>query len=199
MSKKPKDAKTDAADNKTADGQQDTGQRRNFLKIAVGSGLGVCAVGAPLCAAARLVTAPIFAESAAGKFYSITDINLLSEKPQKFFITDDKEDAWMKLPNQKIGSLFLRKTGEMVQAFHSLCPHAGCMIQDGVKKNPKTGTEELLFYCPCHAAHFDLDGNRLDGVSPRNMDSLETKIENGKVLVKFQNFTFGTATVHDRQ
>ncbi|MDR3183420.1 MAG: Rieske (2Fe-2S) protein [Planctomycetaceae bacterium] len=173
--------------------KQDTGKRRDFLKIAVGSGIGVCAVGAPICAAARLVTAPVFAESAAGKFYTVAALDTLSETPQKFFITDDKEDAWMKMPNQKIGSLFLRKSGDEVQAFHSLCPHAGCMIQSGVKKNPKTGSEEPLFYCPCHAAHFGLDGKRLDGVSPRDMDTLETKVENGKVLVKFQNFAFGTA------
>ncbi|MDR3234044.1 MAG: Rieske (2Fe-2S) protein [Planctomycetaceae bacterium] len=197
MSKKNNETKPEksggSADETSKLQKQDAEQRRGFLKTAVGCGIGMCAVGAPVCAAVRLVTAPVFAESAAGKFYTVAALDTLSDKPQKFFITDDKEDAWMKMPNQKIGSLFLRRSGDEVQAFHSLCPHAGCMIQCGVKKRPQTDSEELLFYCPCHAAHFGLDGKRLDGVSPRDMDTLETKVENGKVSVKFQNFTFGTA------
>ena len=167
--------------------------RRDFLKVSVAAGVGACAVGAPICAAVQVITAPVFTESASGKFYPLTTLNSLTERPQKFAIVDDKKDAWSTLPQQKIGTLFLRKTGDTVQAFHSLCPHAGCMIQFGTKKNPKTGVDEELFSCPCHSAHFDLDGNRLDGVAPRNMDSLEVKIDEGRVEVKFENFTFGIA------
>ena len=168
--------------------------RRDFLKVSVAAGIGVCATGAPVCAAVRLVTAPLFAESGGGKFYPITTLASLSEKPQKFTIVDDKVDAWMTLPQQKIGTLFLRKVGDSVLALHSLCPHAGCMIQSGNKTNPQTGADEELFYCPCHAAFFDLNGKRLDTVAPRDMDSLEVEIkEDGRVSVKFENFTFGIA------
>ena len=183
---------TRAKGKKSTSPEQDAA-RRDFLKVSVAVGVGACAVGTPVCAAVRLITAPIFAESAAGKFYPLTTLDSLTERPQKFAIIDDKKDAWTTLPQQKIGTLFLRKTGDTVQAFHSLCPHAGCMIQIGIKKNPKTGVDEELFSCPCHSAHFDLDGNRLDGVAPRNMDALEINIEEGRVFVKFENFTFGIA------
>ena len=182
---KPKEKKPVLSGQETA--------RRDFLKVSVAAGVGACAVGAPVCAAVRLVTAPVFADSAGGKFYPITLLASLTEKPQKFTIVDDKKDAWMTLPRQKIGTFFLRKAGDTVQAVHSLCPHAGCMIQMGNKVNPKTGTEEELFYCPCHAAHFNLEGRRLDTTAPRDMDSLEVKIEDGRVFVKFENFTFGIA------
>ncbi|GHT45468.1 hypothetical protein FACS189454_05000 [Planctomycetales bacterium] len=191
MSKKKEDKNTNS------DGTSqsvDNPKRRGFIKVAVGTGLGLCAVGAPICAGSRLIISPVFAKGGAGKFYSLAAVNALTEKPQKFAIVDDKEDAWTKIPKQKIGSFYLRKAGDEVQAFHSLCPHAGCMIQVGVKKNPQTGNDEEMFYCPCHAAHFDLNGKRLDGVSPRDLDSLEVKVENGKVAVKFENFKFGTAT-----
>lgn len=167
--------------------------RRDFIKVAVASGVGVCAVGAPICAGTRMVLAPVFQENQSGQFYPLTTIESLTEKPQKFAIVDNKHDAWTTLPNQKIGSLFVRKVGDKVSAFHSLCPHAGCMIQIGAKKNPQTGNEEEMFYCPCHAAHFSFDGKRLDSVSPRDLDSLEVKIENNKILVRFENFTFGIA------
>jgi len=167
--------------------------RRDFLKVSVATGVGVCAVGAPICAAVRLVTAPVFAEGTGGKLYPLTTFDSLTEQPQKFFIIDDKKDAWTTLPQQKIGSLFLRKVGETVQALHSLCPHAGCMLQLGRKENPQTKEEQELFYCPCHGASFDLDGGRLNTVSPRDMDSLEVEIKDGQVCVKFENYTFGIA------
>ena len=167
--------------------------RRDFFKVSVATGVGACAVGAPVCAAVRLVTAPLFVESVSGKFYTLATLDSLTETPQKFALVDDKKDAWATLSNQKIGSIFLRKIGDEVQAFHSLCPHMGCMIQTGRKMNPKTGAEEELFYCPCHAALFDLEGKRLNGVAPRDMDSLEVKIEDGRVAVKFENFTFSIA------
>jgi nitrite reductase/ring-hydroxylating ferredoxin subunit len=167
--------------------------RRDFLKVSVAAGVGACAVGAPICAAVRLVTAPVFAESTGGKSYPLATLDSLTERPEKFSIVDDKKDAWTTIPQQKIGTLFLRKVGDTVQAFHSLCPHAGCMLQVGVKTNPKTKAEEELFYCPCHAAYFDLSGKRLDAVAPRDMDSLDVEVKEGRVFVKFENFTFGIA------
>lgn len=169
----------------------ESSDRRSFVKTAVAAGVGVCAVGAPICAGTRLVLHSVFQEGQSGKFYPLATADSLSEKPQKFGIVDDKKDAWTTLPNQKIGSVFIRKAGDQIVAIHSLCPHAGCMIQFGTKKNPQSGETEEMMYCPCHAAHFDLNGKRLDGVSPRDLDTLETKIENGMVYVKFENFTFG--------
>ncbi len=166
-------------------------ERRTFMKLGVAGGLGLCAVGTPICAGARAVLAPIFQEGLSGKFYPLAALADLTEKPMKVSVVDDKKDAWTTLSDQQIGSVFLRKSGEHVVALHSLCPHAGCMIQAGTVKNPKTNADEELFYCPCHAAHFDLNGQRIDDVSPRDLDTLETRIENGTVFVKFENFAFG--------
>ena len=52
------------------------------------------------------------------------------------------------------------------------------------------------FFCPCHAASFDLAGKRTDATSPspRNMDSLAVEIRNNnEVWVKFENFRMGIA------
>ena len=164
--------------------------RRDFMKVSAAAGIGVCALGAPLCAAVQLVTAPIFAENAAGKFYPIATLDSLTERPQRFAIIDDKKDAWTTLPDQRIGTLYVRKVGNDVQAFQADCPHAGCVIQ--VVKN-KEG--EYVFSCPCHVAFFDLNGVRQgrSNASPRDMDKLETRIEDERVYVKFEKFAFGIA------
>ncbi len=203
MSKKNRSSSPDGGDssvsNETSTNSASSGtgaekkDRRAFMKLGVAGGIGLCAVGAPICAGARAAISPVFQVSESGKFYPLIAEAELTEKPLKMPIIDAKKDAWTVIPDQKIGSVFLRKSKDgKIIAIHSLCPHAGCAVQAGPIKNPKTNEEEELFYCPCHAAHFDLDGVRLDGVSPRDLDTLETKIENGTVFVKFENFAFGT-------
>jgi len=197
MSKKVAEAKTSEKEKETKKASPEQNEaRRDFMKVSAAAGIGVCAVCAPICAGVRLVTAPVFAKGAAGKFYPTTPpatVDSLTERPQKFVIIDDKTDAWMTLPDQKIGTLYVRKVGDKVEALHALCPHAGCMVQV-INKNPTTGADELLYSCPCHTAYFTLDGARIgDNASPRDLDSLEVKIENGRVEVKFENFTFGIA------
>ena len=188
MSKKNQSQSPDGSSSKGED-------RRTFMKLGVAGGLGLCAIGAPICAGARTVLAPIFQEGQGGKFYPLAALADLTEKPIKVSVIDDKKDAWTTLSDQQIGSIYLRKSGEQVVALQSLCPHAGCMVQFGTVKHPKTNVAEELFHCPCHVAHFDLDGVRLDDVSPspRDLDTLETRIADGTVFVKFENFAFGIA------
>lgn len=167
--------------------------RRSFAKTLVAGAIGVAAIGAPLCGGVRMTIFPTGQEGNSGKFYTLTTVDQVDETPKKFIITDDVEDAWVRSPNQPIGSVFLRKSGDEIKAFQTLCPHAGCGIQASRQKNPKTGVEEMLFTCPCHTEYFDIEGNCLGTTSPRGMDPLEVVIEDGKVKVKFQNFKTGTA------
>lgn len=96
-----------------------------------------------------------------------------------------------------------------IQAFQSSCPHAGCSVLVGkttppeslisnppshLAENVKTlrpDTPQDLFYCPCHSAYFTLDGKRLNDACQRDLDSLEVRVENGIVFVKYENFLAG--------
>src|SRR5258708_2624601 len=47
------------------------------------------------------------------------------------------------------------------------------------------------FYCPCHDSSFDASGTKASGPSPRPLDVLDTRVEDGFVLVRFQRFRQG--------
>ena len=49
------------------------------------------------------------------------------------------------------------------------------------------------FACPCHTSAFDADGKRKSGPSPRDMDRMATKVEDGVVAVDFRRFRIGVA------
>jgi menaquinol-cytochrome c reductase iron-sulfur subunit len=118
-------------------------------------------------------------------FYKVAPLDSLSDAPQVYKIIADRKDAWNTFRNEAIGPVYLQRvaSGE-VRAFNGFCPHAGCLVdfRAGIKS----------YVCPCHNSSFAADGRR-DPSSPsaRDLDTLETKIIDGTVCVKFQNFKAG--------
>ena len=186
--------------------------RREFLtKSAVGGIAGVAAVGAPALVGVTTMFDPIVdpagakaADGACGAECGSTSDGAATEgtevrlaslaalnadgTPLRVVVYLDQIDGWNTTPNQPVGGVWLRKNeqGEVL-AFHLSCPHAGCGIQ--------YNTNERFFYCPCHGATFDLNGVRREAKSesPRDLDSLNVRMDGDDVYVAFQNFSFGTA------
>lgn len=175
------------------------GSRRGFLAKLLALGGWIVAYLAPVGSAVRAFFSPAQKHAqSASDFTPVTTLGALSEDgtPRKFTILAQRQDAWTVYPNEAIGQVFLRRMGkEQVVAFQVKCPHMGCAIS---YVEQKQGDQVMkMFYCPCHKAHFDLDGRRTDVVSesPRDMDTLDhVKIENGVVYVRFQNFRTGSPT-----
>jgi menaquinol-cytochrome c reductase iron-sulfur subunit len=108
-------------------------------------------------------------------------------RPHKFPVLASRTDAWNKFQNVPIGAVYLRRTGDHVEALNVVCPHAGCFIDFSSAKRK--------FICPCHNSSFALDGKIANpkSPSPRAMDSLPVEIQpDGTVWVTFQNFRAGS-------
>lgn len=97
----------------------------------------------------------------------------------------DKQNAWNLYPDSPVGTVWLRRVEGQALAFNSICPHLGCAVEYRTAAND--------FFCPCHNSNFELDGERLNQIPPRSLDMLETKLVDGSVWVKYQNFRAGTA------
>ncbi|MGZ0169700.1 MAG: QcrA and Rieske domain-containing protein [Planctomycetales bacterium] len=105
--------------------------------------------------------------------------------PVRYTVHDDIVNVWNKFPNQPIGAVWLRKIQNQVLAFSTVCPHLGCDVEH------RSG--EGNFFCPCHASAFDMDGKSLNSIPPRGMDTLETKIEEGRIWLKYQQYRGATS------
>ena len=99
-------------------------------------------------------------------------------------VAAEQHDAWNRLQEVRLGSVWLSKTGEQLSCFSTACPHAGCGID--------FDAERRLFICPCHGSSFALDGSRREGPSPRDMDRLEVDVQAGQVRCRFQRFRTAT-------
>jgi len=74
-----------------------------------------------------------------------------------------------------------RNPDDTVAVLSGVCPHKTYNIS-------RSPTDSATFVCPGHKSAFDSKGNVLSGPSPRPMDSLEHKIENGILMVRYQKF-----------
>jgi menaquinol-cytochrome c reductase iron-sulfur subunit len=166
----------------------DLAPRRGFIAKAVALLIGAAAYLPPVAAGAWVFLNPLRQKSQGGRMFRLATLETLDEVPKKFPVIADRTDAWNRFPNEPVGAVYLRKTGDdKVEAIHVVCPHAGCSVQ--------YQAEGKKFFCPCHSASFDLAGARLDETSPspRNLDTLDVEIRDGnEVWVKFANFRTGT-------
>ena len=105
--------------------------------------------------------------------------------PQERRFAQTVKNGWQEEKVERTVWLVQKPDGS-IAAFAPACPHLGC----GYRWFPA----EKSFKCPCHASVFDIDGKVLAGPAPRSLDGLETRVEDGRVFVKFQIFQVGTAT-----
>ena len=176
--------------------------RRGFLAQAVTLVLGGVGLLVPAVTGIVAFLNPLGQKSQAGRFLRVTSLDVLPEDgtPRRFPVIADRTDAWNHFPNEPIGAVFLRRTGdpkEPVKALHVVCPHLGCFIEY------RESSEGGMYFCPCHGAGFALCGERLEvpSESPRDMDTLEVdrkRLQNGEVWVKFKNFRTGISDKVER-
>lgn len=100
-------------------------------------------------------------------------------EPLKRAVVISQDGGWGRFNSQQLVWVF--RIGDNLEVFSAICPHLGCTIN----------AAEKGFICPCHGSAWNRDGSRIGGPTPRSMDRLEHKIENGMLQVKFRFFKPG--------
>jgi menaquinol-cytochrome c reductase iron-sulfur subunit len=155
--------------------------RRNFMARAI--------IGIFLFIAAALAVPfggfgilPALRKKDAGWSDAGTMADLRVNEPQERRFFQVVKSGWQE-EKQERSLWIVRKQDNTVVAYAPNCPHLGCGY--------RWSDADQRFKCPCHGSVFDIDGNVLGGPSPRPLDTLEVKQENGKVLVRFEVFQLG--------
>ena len=154
--------------------------RRSYLGWLMGlCGAGVgAALSVPIV---RYVLYPLTAKTTETKWSDAgpaSDFAPLSAPVQRQ-VTVEAVDGWTKTASDKVVYVTKAPSGQL-EVLSAVCPHLGCSVQ-WVDSQHK-------FICPCHGATYSSDGAKLGGPAPRGMDSLESEIQNGRLLVRYQSF-----------
>lgn len=161
-----------------------TEERRGALRMLVTLG-GLAYTGALVVPAASFVAAAAESKGAAGeRWFRVGRLADLPEgQARRWMVVGDERDAFTVTRNQMLGSVWVMRKGNDVQALSATCPHLGCSVD--------LSADKKSFGCPCHASKFDLTGAPEAGPSPRAMDPLAARVVEGWVEVDFRRYRQG--------
>jgi menaquinol-cytochrome c reductase iron-sulfur subunit len=154
--------------------------RRSFLGVLLG--LGSVLVGAllavPLIRFALFPLLRLTTQLKSSPVGELSEFSLLTD-PVMRTVQIEQVDGWRKAVSSKAVYVTKDSQGQLC-VLTSVCPHLGCTVP--------WNKEKRQFACPCHGAIFAADGTRVSGPSLRGMDALETSVQDGQLLVRFQYF-----------
>lgn len=146
-----------------------------FLSVVTATVLGVPLIGS------------LFNSKSTGKkhFVEIADLNALTVgEPKRVVFSEMVKDAFMVQPATS-DVWVIKRSDTDVTVFSTICPHLGCSYE--------WQPAQKQFVCPCHSSIFSVDGKVVSGPSPRGLDTLPLKIENGKLFMQWERFEVGIA------
>jgi len=155
-------------------------KRRSFLAalLALGSAFVGALLSVPLI---RFAIFPLIRRTTdveSSPVGSLSEFTSITE-PAMRTIQIEQIDGWRKTVSEKI--VYITKDQQnQLSVLTSICPHLGCTVP--------WNKEKEQFICPCHGGTFSADGSRVSGPSQRGMDTLETSVQDGQLLVRFQYF-----------
>jgi menaquinol-cytochrome c reductase iron-sulfur subunit len=155
------------------------GSRRSFLGVLLG--LASAFVGALLAIPVlRYIFYPLTANADNSDLTEVGSVASFSslETPLRHTLELKQRDGWRETASQPV--VYVIKSGGKIKVLSAICTHLGCTVPwDPGRKE---------FVCPCHGGSFSADGTHLSGPPRRALDSLETKVSGGKLMVKYQYF-----------
>jgi menaquinol-cytochrome c reductase iron-sulfur subunit len=165
------------------DGQQplqlQNGSRRSFLALLFGAaGTGMAAfLAIPMV---RFIFYPLNVGAKESSWAEAGPVADLAEakSPVRRTLELSQRDAWQETATQPV--VYVIQAAGEVKAFSAICPHLGCSVAWHEDKEK--------FICPCHGGQFTADGKHCFGPPPRSLDTLETKVVDGKVMVRYEQF-----------
>ena len=94
--------------------------------------------------------------------------------PTLFKVTIERQTGWI-LDQQELSIYVLTDNGREYIAMSNICTHLGCRV--------RWIGEQDQFFCPCHNAAFDKDGEVVNGPPPRPLDRYEVKVEEDQLYI----------------
>jgi menaquinol-cytochrome c reductase iron-sulfur subunit len=149
--------------------------RREFVTIVtafLGSIMGIV-IGLP--GIAYLVSPALKTSGTSGNKISLGPrTNYPVGTPTSFSFTRSKINGWEKTVNS-YGVFVYRSSETELKVFSNICPHLACRVvwYDDKKE----------YICPCHDAHFGIEGNVLSGPPPRPMFVFPHEIDSSDNII----------------
>jgi menaquinol-cytochrome c reductase iron-sulfur subunit len=148
--------------------------RRNFLGLATWVIGGVIGAGM-LIPAIMYIVGPALKKQLTQQWIRLGPASKVElDTPTLYKFKIQRQSGWI-ADEEEISVYVYSEDGRTYKALSNVCTHLGCRI--------RWVAELGEFFCPCHNAIFDKQGNVVSGPPPRPLDQFQVKVEDGQLLV----------------
>ncbi len=148
--------------------------RRGFMRLATGAigALIAAALGIPAIA---YIVGPALKQDKEQEWIPLGSSSKVElGEPTLFRATVERKTGWI-VNEDELTIYVLTEDGRDFIAMSNICTHLGCRV--------RWIADQEIFFCPCHNATYDKDGEVLSGPPPRPLDRYEVKAENNQLFV----------------
>lgn len=157
-----------------------TPERRTFLAVLT-AGIGTIITAVMGITIGRFTIAPAFSGSNEAIWTEVGPIDEIDEnKPVRLSVLVSQKAGWGNFNAQR--PIWVIRKGDAFTVFSAVCPHLGCTVNTANEK----------FVCACHNSRWETDGQLTGGPSPRGLDTLEHRVENGVLPGQVSGFQTGS-------
>lgn len=148
--------------------------RQNFLKSAIAAIGGIITIGMAVPAVAYIIGPALQRrqEQDAIRLGSASKVEI--GEPTLFKVKIEQKTGWI-TTEEELSVYVYTENGRDYIALSNVCTHLGCRV--------RWISNQEQFFCPCHNAIFDKDGNVVSGPPPRPLDRYEVTVDNGQLFI----------------
>jgi menaquinol-cytochrome c reductase iron-sulfur subunit len=155
--------------------QNDQLERKGFLGIITWAIGGLISLGMGIPAVSYII-GPSLQKTSGLDWIRLGPISKVElGTPTLFKTTIQRQTGWV-VTDEEISAYIFTEQGREHIAFSNICTHLGCRV--------RWIDDQEQFFCPCHNAVFDRNGEVVTGPPPRALDRYEVKIEEGQVYIQ---------------
>jgi menaquinol-cytochrome c reductase iron-sulfur subunit len=148
--------------------------RRNFMGIATWTIGGVIGLGMAVPAVIYVV-GPAVKQDTSEEWIPLGPTSKVElGVPTLYKVAIERQTGWI-VNKEELSVYVLTENGRDFIAMSNICTHLGCRV--------RWITEQEQFFCPCHNAVFDKQGDVSSGPPPRPLDRYEVKVEDGQLYI----------------
>ena len=148
--------------------------RRTFLETATWAIGGLISAGLAIPAVAYIIGPALKSDSAQvwQQLGAVSKIEL--GNPTLFKINIERKSGWI-VNVEELSLYAYTENGRDFIVMSNICTHLGCRV--------RWISDQDQFFCPCHNAVFDKEGNVVSGPPPRPLNRYEVKVEDEQLFV----------------
>jgi len=158
----------------TKEEQEAAISRRQFLGIATVSIGGLIGMGVVLPAISYLV-GPSLEKTDAEEWIRIGSASKVETGVPTLFKVKIKRQVGWNVTEEELAMYIVTENGRDFASISNICTHLGCRV--------RWIAENKQFFCPCHNAIFDKNGNVVAGPPPKPLNQYQVKLEDDQLFV----------------